>query len=120
VDFIVEKKGHITRFINEFHSSLARALTAVGHARLAPLVGELSTGEKYHIPCQAADVLCWHTARFNKWLEDGQPQDLTRSDIIDLRRANKLQERKGKLITFRNEVLSEIAGSLLERDEKDI
>jgi hypothetical protein len=63
LDFIVERNGPITRYIHEFHSHLAEALTALGSPELADLVGELIPGDKTRAPLQAADVLCWYSAR---------------------------------------------------------
>lgn len=116
VDFIVEQKGYITRYINEFHANLGSALAAIDCEYLSPLVGALSVGDKERIPCQAADVLCWHIARFNKWVDDGQHQDLPYADIVDLRRYWKLRNRHGKLITLDNKVLSEMAAAILSHE----
>lgn len=63
VDFIVERNGKITDFIGHFHDSLDENFTALGRPDLARLVGELLPVGKDRIPAQAADVLCWHSAR---------------------------------------------------------
>jgi hypothetical protein len=86
VDFIVERKGHVTKYIQEFHSNLPMALEALGKPELSKLVGELIPGEKERIPLQAADVLCWHTARHQR------PNTM---DAADLRRYAKIARRKG-------------------------
>jgi len=57
VDFIVERNGYITKYIQEFHLTLADGLTALGKPLLARLVGELISGEKERVPLQAADLL---------------------------------------------------------------
>ena len=106
VDFIVERKGYITRYINEFHSGLAKALTSIGRPELSPLVGELSTGDKDRIPCQAADVLCWHAARFEN------AQEVASQDIPDARRYLKLRNRKGLWFDLNNDLVSEMAAKM--------
>jgi hypothetical protein len=63
VDFIVERKSDITKHIQEFHSHTAANLAALGQSSLARLVGDLIPGDKDRVPLQAADVLCWHSAR---------------------------------------------------------
>ena len=63
VDFIVERKSDITKHIQEFHSHTAANLADLGKPSLARLVGELIPGGKDRVPLQAADVLCWHSAR---------------------------------------------------------
>jgi hypothetical protein len=50
VDFIVEQKNYVTRYINEFHSTLAAALKSIGRPDLSPLVGTLNVGDKERIP----------------------------------------------------------------------
>jgi hypothetical protein len=107
VDFIVERKGHITRYINEFHSGLAKALASIGRPELSPLVGELSMGDKDRIPCQAADLLCWHAGRFEN------AQEVAPQDVPDARRYLKLRNRKGKWFNLPNNLLSEMAEAML-------
>jgi hypothetical protein len=108
VDFIVEKKGYITRYINEFHSGLARALTAIGRTDLSPLVGALSIGDKARIPCQAADFLCWHAGRFEN------AQEVKPEDYRDGERYLKLRNRNGLWLHLPNSVLCELAAGLLK------
>jgi hypothetical protein len=86
VDFIVERKGHITKYIEGFHSNLPKALEALDKPLLSRLVGELIPGDKARVPLQAADVLCWYTARYR------QPETM---DTADLRRYAKIASRKG-------------------------
>ena len=107
VDFIVERKGQISRYINEFHSGLAMALTSIKRSELSPLVGKLLPADKDRIPCQAADVLCWHAGRFER------AQEVKPEDIPDARRYLKLRNRKGVWVHLPNDVLSEMATALL-------
>jgi hypothetical protein len=107
VDFIIEQKGVVSRYINEFHSSLNEELAAINRPDLSPLVGELSVGKKERIPCQAADVLCWFAARFEN------AQEVNPEDIPDAQRYMKLRGRNGKWINLSNKVLEQIAAALL-------
>ncbi len=63
VDFMVERKSEATKHIQEFHSHTAKHLKALGKPWLSDLVGEIIPGGKDRVPLQAADVLCWHSAR---------------------------------------------------------
>jgi hypothetical protein len=114
VHFVVEKKGCISRYIGEFHSNLDKALTAISRPELAPLVGELSTGDKADIPCQAADLLCWFAARFEN------AQKVNPEDFADALRYLKLRNRRGKWISLDNNVLSEMAAALLPKENRDL
>jgi hypothetical protein len=109
VDFVVEQKSYITRYINEFHSNLAEALKSIGRLDLGALVGALSVGDKDRIQCQAADVLCWHAARFEN------AQEVARQDIPDARRYLKLRNRKGLWFNLSNDLLSQMAAALPDR-----
>lgn len=106
VDFIVERKGNITRYIQEFHDGLAGALTSIGRPELSPLIGELIPAGKDGIPCQAADLLCWHAARFEN-AQEVKPQD--EADAI---RYLKIRNRKGLWLHLPNDLLFELAAGL--------
>jgi len=108
VDFIVEKKGVVTRYIQDFHSTLDKAIAAIGHPELSPLIGELIPAGKERIPCQAADVLCWHAGRFEN------AQEVKNEDIGDARRYLKLRGRSGKWLTLSDDLLAQMGASLLE------
>lgn len=84
VDFVIERNGRITKFIQVFHSGLASALTALGLPQAAKLVGDLIPAGKERVPLQAADVLCWHTARRRETMDE-----------LDRRRYGKLAARRG-------------------------
>ncbi len=86
VDFIVERKGHVTKYIQQFHSTIARGLEALGQPSLGRLVGDLIPAGKERVPLQAADVLCWHSARYE------HPETM---DADDLRRYGIIAHRKG-------------------------
>lgn len=103
VDFIVETKGQVTKYIREFHSSLAQALASIGKASLGRLVGQLIPGSKEMIPLQAADVLCWHTARYRAKTMDAN----------DERRYATIAHRRGFQHHLTNEEISQIANALL-------
>src|SRR6202521_1009060 len=84
VDFIIERKRHVTKYIQEFHSQLALCLMALGEPSLSNLVGDLIPAGKERVPLQAADVLCWHSCR-----------PVEAMDQADIRRYAKLARRKG-------------------------
>jgi hypothetical protein len=107
VNFIVEQKGPITRYIKEFHSGLADALKAISRPELSPLVGALSVGDKKQIPCQAADFLCWHAARFEN-AQEVKPEDYT-----DARRyLLKMRNRNGLWFDLNNDLVAEMAAKM--------
>lgn len=101
VDFVIERKQHVTRYIREFHSQLAMALEALREPSLSSIVGDLISGGKDHVPLQAADVLCWHSAR-----EEGT------MDAADKRRYAKLAHRGGWHIEITNAELSQMDDAL--------
>jgi hypothetical protein len=106
VDFIVERKGNITRYIQEFHDGLAGALTSIGRSELSSLVGDLIPAGKDRIPCQAADLLCWYAGRFEN------AQEVKPEDEADARRYLKLRNRKGLWFHLPHDLLSELAAGL--------
>jgi hypothetical protein len=89
VDFVVERKMNITRYVQEFHSGLAACFDWMGEPSLSSLVGDLLQGGKECVPLQAADLLCWHSAR-----------PLETMDDMDRRRYAQLARREG----FRMEI----------------
>jgi hypothetical protein len=101
VDFVIERKQHVTRYVREFHSQLALCLQALREPSLSSLVGELLPGGKEVVPLQAADVLCWHSAR-----QEGT------MDAADRRRYSKLAHRFGCRIEITNAELSRIDDAL--------
>lgn len=103
VVFAVEQKGVISRYLNEFHSNLYETLKAINRPELAPLVGALTIADKEHIPCQAADVLCWHAARFE------HAEKLKPEDEADARRYLKIRDRKGVWFELKNDLVAEMA-----------
>jgi hypothetical protein len=107
VDFIVEQKGLITRYIEDFHSGLGEALKAINRPELSPLVGALSYGDKERIPCQAADFLCWHAARFEN------AEELRSEDVPDATRYVRMRGRQGLWFHCNNELISEMAAKML-------
>jgi hypothetical protein len=109
VDFIVESKGHVTKYIQEFHSTLGQALTALGRPALGNLIGELISGGKEVIPLQAADVLCWHTARYMSKTMDAD----------DERRYATIAHRKGFRHHLTNDQISQIGNALLPEASVD-
>jgi hypothetical protein len=103
LDFVVERNGAVTKHIQDFHSTLAENLGALGDASLADLVGEIVPGGKDRVPLQAADVLCWHTARAQ------HPETM---DSADRRRYSILAHREGTYQEFTHEQISQMAKSL--------
>jgi hypothetical protein len=103
VDFVVEQNGVITKYIQDFHSTIPQALTALGSPALARLVGELIPGGKDRVPLQAADVLCWHTARAR------HPETM---DLADKRRYFRISRLKGIYQQISNEQISQMATAL--------
>jgi hypothetical protein len=104
VDFIVERKGHVTKYIQQFHSEIAMALDAFGQPELSGLVGELIPGGKERVPLQAADVLCWHTARFR------YPETMGEKDR---RRYSTIAQRKGARWRVKEQQIAQLAAALL-------
>jgi len=101
IDFIIERKGNITKYIQEFHSQLAICLRALSKPSLAELVGKLIPGGKDSIPLQAADMLCWHTAR---------PHDMM--DSTDRRRYGLIAKRKGTRAELTDDEITQIDDAL--------
>ena len=86
VDFAVEKKGHVTRYMQDFHSTLAQAFQSLGKPELSRRTGDFISAGKDDVRLQAADVLCWHTARYGTG---------TMTALSDLRRYAKIARREG-------------------------
>jgi hypothetical protein len=104
LNFIVERKGHVTKYIQGFHATLAATLEALGNSSYARLVGDLIPGDKSCAPLQAADVLCWHTARFQ------QPETM---DAADLRRYGIIAHRNGAHHRISSEDISKLEAAML-------
>jgi len=98
VDFIIERNGRITKYIQAFHFGFATSLAAIGRSDLSRLVGELIPAGKDRIPLQAADVLCWHTARSKDFMDEA-----------DLRRYAKIASKIGMRATLDGTHLKELA-----------
>lgn len=106
LDFIVEQNGKITDYIKDFHTGLSGIFAELGRPDLARLVGELLSVPKDRIPVQAADVLCWHTAR---------SRNLSAMDSADCRRYEKLARKNGWLETLSRDTVQELANNLRSR-----
>jgi hypothetical protein len=102
VDFVIERNGHVTRYIQEFHFSLAQCLKQLGRPDLAGLVGDLIPGGKERVPLQAADVLCWHASR-----------PIETMDSNDIKRFAKLARRDGCRVEITKEEISQIEAGVL-------
>jgi hypothetical protein len=72
VDFIVEKNGDLTNHIKEFYAGMAIACEANGHPEMIQMLGDLIPAGKERVPVQAADLLCWHTQRYEKGALDAK------------------------------------------------
>lgn len=107
VDFLVERNGKVTKYIQEFHSHLALNLEALGKGRLARLVGNMIPAGKDRVPLQAADVLCWYAARSRK------PETMDSADIH--RYLKLLRHRKGVNHKVPKKQISKILASLSRR-----
>ncbi|HEY6348970.1 MAG TPA: hypothetical protein VI636_06130 [Candidatus Angelobacter sp.] len=107
VDFVVESKEVITKYIQEFHSSLSNALNYIGRPELIRLVGGLIPGGKERLPLQAADLLCWHTARYHA----------KTMDAADGRRYAKIAHRAGVKVDL-TELVAKFAAALLRPQGK--
>jgi len=103
LDFWVEQNGKITDYIKDFHADLNRAFTELGRPDLAKLVGELLPVGKERMPVQAADVLCWHTAR---------AQNPGKMDQPSYRRYERLSRKNGWLETLNRDTVQQLADSL--------
>jgi hypothetical protein len=104
LDFIVERKTGVTKYIQEFHSTLHGVLAALGLPHLSKLVGKLVSAGKECVPLQAADLLCWHTARCN------QPNMM---DSDDIRRCKVIAHLNGHKASLDSETISQLASVLL-------
>jgi hypothetical protein len=102
LDFWVEQNGKITDYIQDFHADLNRAFTELGRPDLAKLVGELVPVGKDRMPVQAADVLCWHTAR---------AQNPGKMDQPSFRRYERLSRKNGWLETLNRDTVQQLADS---------
>lgn len=107
LDFMVEKNGKITDYIRGFHSTLKRSFTQLGRPELARLVGDLIPVGKDRLPVQAADLLCWHTARSRN------PSSMS---YDDLKRYTSLSQKQGSLAELEQETINELAATLLGKD----
>ena len=103
VDFIIERNGRITKFIQAFHSGLAKSLAALGLPEASKLVGDLIPAGKERVPLQAADVLCWHTARSRETMDE-----------LDNKRYGRLAQRLGMKMGLDADQIKELALSLVE------
>lgn len=98
VDFIIERNGRITRYIQVFHSGIAATLAALGRRDLAELVGGFMPAGKERVPLQAADVLCWHSARRKETMDDS-----------DIKRYAKLARKTGMRVPLDGNYIKELA-----------
>jgi hypothetical protein len=103
LNFIVERNGAITSHIQDFHSTLAENFATFGDASLAKLVGKIIPGSKDRVPLQAADVLCWHTARSR------HPDTM---DLTDRGRYSILARREGIYQELTHKQISQMAEAL--------
>jgi hypothetical protein len=103
LDFLVERNGKITAYIQDFHSNLSGFFERAERPDLARLVGELLPVGKDRIPVQAADVLCWHTARAQTpWNMDGK----------DYERYSRLSKKEGWLEILGKDLVQYLADQL--------
>ncbi len=72
IDFIVEQNGDLTNHIKEFYVGMEEACNANGHPELVSMLGNLSSADKNCVPLQLADLLCWHTQRYEKGALDAK------------------------------------------------
>lgn len=106
LDFIVEQNGKITDYIKDFHTGLSGVFAELARPDLARLVGDLLPVGKDRIPAQAADVLCWHTAR---------SRNPSAMDYADYRRYETLSRKMGLLETLSRDTVQELANRLRAR-----
>lgn len=107
LDFVIEHKNKVVKYVHDFHSQLPSTLSAMGSPELARLVGELIPGSKDRLPLQAADLLCWLAARRHK-LE-------TMSDM-DRQRYKKLIYGKGARVQFTDEMIVQMKHAVMPPD----
>jgi len=96
LDFVVEEKNVVTKYIQYFHSGLPLALAALGNPELGKLAGTLIPGDKYRLPLQAADLLSWHCARRER-LETMSKRDAARYRTIAYRKGIRIEFTKDML-----------------------
>lgn len=109
VDFIVEKNGELTDHIKEFYKGMAIACEVNGHPELISLIGDLIPAGKERVPLQAADVLCWHTQRYEKRTLDAK----------GIAQYADVAQRLGARFEYDDNLLTELWESLMEGDDDE-
>ncbi len=113
LDFVVERNGPITKHIQRFHRSMAKALRELDRPDLAGLVGRLIPDGKDRVPLQVADLLCWHT----------QASENNNLSFADGQRYKKIANRKGLLQDFTREQVTDFAkrahNAIVNADDED-
>jgi hypothetical protein len=109
VDFIVENKSNITKYIHDFYKTLPQSLRHIKREDLIPLLGKFISGSKDLIPLQAADFLCWHNQR----------AQTGKMEPDDIRRWNPMARKKGFSFDVPEDLLTKFAEAWARQAEKN-
>jgi hypothetical protein len=104
VDFVVERNGELTDHIKDFYVGMATACEANGHPELIQFLGDLIPAGKDRVPLQAADVLCWHTQRYEKGTLDAKA----------IEQFSDIAKREGVRFEYNASILAELWGNFHE------
>ena len=105
VDFVIERNGRITRYMQRFHEGIPNALrNKLGRPDLADLVGELLPAGKDRVPLQAADLFCWYA------------RNVRNLGVADSRRFYHLAKRAGHRGYATNEEIDDFATRAVAAD----
>jgi hypothetical protein len=108
VDFVVEQRSKITKYVQDFYETLPKSLRHIGREDLIPLVGDFIPGSKERTPLQAADFLCWH----------GQRSDAGTLEDSDARRWNPIAKRQGFPFDVPPRLLRKLADAWKNRESE--
>jgi hypothetical protein len=104
VDFVVERNGKLTRYVEECRNYIEPYLAAED-PEMAPLLGDFFPAGKDRLPVQSADLLCWILQR----------KHATNRSKIDAKRSRALLSRPGMIHRWKPDELSKLAVALNRR-----
>jgi hypothetical protein len=102
VDFVIERKQTVSRYLPDFYEAVKTDLIALGRQSQLELMGELIPGDKNRVPLQAADCACWHL----------QKMATGRYTSAERRRALRIARRKGNALEMTNDDIEAMADQI--------